>query len=260
MNLKQIRPLLVDSREMGFLNAGMIALARLLPRNYEVPLKPIGHEHSLYCRGGRSSDSTVFRQIYAFHEYAPLQLKEPKLIIDCGANVGYSSVYFLEKFPSAHVVAIEPDPSNFRLLVKNLTRFGSRAEAIQGGIWSETGKLKTVLGEFGDGREWATTVREVNPNENPDTLAFDIPAVTPVGYDRISLLKIDIEGAEIELFSNGSNRWLPLVDNLAIELHGEEANKVFFDALNEYQYDLLLSGELTICQNLRKRAQPVPLN
>jgi len=52
-------------------------------------------------------------------------LSNADLIIDAGANVGYSSVYFLSNFPNCRVIAIEPDGDNFASLQKNLAPMAS---------------------------------------------------------------------------------------------------------------------------------------
>jgi len=41
------------------------------------------------------------------------------LIIDCGANIGCASVWFATQYPKARILAVEPDPDNFRMLVRN---------------------------------------------------------------------------------------------------------------------------------------------
>ena len=66
------------------------------------------------------------------------------------------------------------------------------------------------------------------------------------GHERVSVLKIDIEGAERELFSVGVNEWLDRVDNIAIELHGEDCAKLFFDAMSRTQMMLSTCGEITV--------------
>ena len=56
---------------------------------------------------------SVFDQIFIHQEYSCLQeLKEPSLVLDLGANVGFSAAYFLSFFPRACVVAVEPDAGN----------------------------------------------------------------------------------------------------------------------------------------------------
>ena len=107
----------------------------------------------------------------------------------------------------------------------------------------------------GDGREWATQVRESNGREDDATVeGWDIPSLLELAGGReIDLLKVDIEGSELEIFDNNSSRWLPKVRNICIELHGPDCEKAFLRALGDFDYDLERAGELTICWNLRRK-------
>ncbi len=70
-------------------------------------------KHPVRCRPN-TSDVEVFKQIFAWREYRCLDdVHDASLIIDCGANVGYSAVYFLTRYPNARVIAVEPDADNF---------------------------------------------------------------------------------------------------------------------------------------------------
>ena len=61
--------------------------------------------HPLQCRS-RTTDSAVFWQVFIGLEYECLDdVADVGLVIDCGANVGYSSAYFLSRFPRCTVVA-----------------------------------------------------------------------------------------------------------------------------------------------------------
>ena len=63
---------------------------------------------------------TVFWQIFTFDEYSSLRnLENVSLVLDLGANVGYSSAYFLSCFPEARVVAVEPDEQNMAICRTN---------------------------------------------------------------------------------------------------------------------------------------------
>jgi 16S rRNA C1402 N4-methylase RsmH len=106
----------------------------------------------------------VFRQIFVELEYQPLDdVRDVQLIVDCGANVGYSSAFFLTQFPKAHVIAIEPDPDNFSLLEKNLAPYKGRFRAIQSAIWSKPTRLALSEERMIPGWEWARTVRRRRP-------------------------------------------------------------------------------------------------
>jgi hypothetical protein len=86
----------------------------------------------------KTTDRAIFWQIFGDREYRCLdELKNARLIIDCGANVGYSSAYFLTHFPSSHVIAVEPDLENFNLLRTNLAPDRGRCRLVNSAIWSK---------------------------------------------------------------------------------------------------------------------------
>jgi FkbM family methyltransferase len=203
-----------------------------------------------------TSDREVLGQIFIEEEYQPIALSRPQAIIDLGANVGYSSAYFLSKYPNATVLAIEPDPGNYAICVRNLAPFGDRGRAVLGAAWPESAKLALNRGTWRDGREWSTQVKPENGEDATSYVeGYDIPTLIRLsGFAEIDLLKIDIEKSEIELFSRNTDHWLPFIRNLCIELHGPDCEEVFFRALSDYSYELSRSSELTICSNLRLRA------
>jgi FkbM family methyltransferase len=173
-------------------------------------------------------------------------------VIDCGANVGYSSAFFLSQFPSCHVVAVEPDPDNFAMLQRNLIAYGDRVTLVSAGIWPHSAPLALSKGGYRDGREWSIQVRPCEPNEEADLQGVSIESLlVSSGFDRISLLKIDIEGAEAVLFRDNVD-WLDRVDAMAIELHDDsqfgKATDVFYSAMRGRGFEFSSSGELTICR------------
>src|SRR5687767_4838627 len=116
--------------------------------------------YPLWCRFS-STDVHVFCQIFIQREYSPFDdLKDVSLIIDCGANVGYSTAYFLSRFPEAMSIAVEPDPGNFEILRRNLAPYGARAMPIQAGIWSHVCYLGIDETTAGAGQEWGRRVGE----------------------------------------------------------------------------------------------------
>lgn len=203
---------------------------------------------ALHFRPG-TSDLDVFRQIFIDREYRCLDhVRAPRLIIDCGANVGYSSAYFLSRFLEAQLIAVEPDPDNFALLETNLQPFRARYRALQSGVWSHATRLSLADAEWGDGRAWARTVREAAPDE-PALLAVDLGSLLAAsGFERISVLKIDIEGAEEVVFSSNYDAWLDKVDNLVIELHGPRCERTFAQAVQGRGFAISRCDELTVCR------------
>lgn len=216
-----------------------------------------GVRHPLLVRLGESSDIQCLEQIFLQQELAfarVLGSPSPLLIMDLGANVGYSSIYLMTLFPGATVVAIEPDRANFEICELNLAPYRNRAKAICGGIWHSCVPLVVTRGA-GDGLDWAVQVREAKTEERPDVEGWDIPSLLrQYAGERIGLLKIDIEGSEYQLFSRGADTWLPLVDNIAIEVHGEECREAVLSALSKYTFESGRSGEYDLFLKIRPKS------
>lgn len=218
-----------------------------LPRTGEFVLHSKFCDSPLCCRAG-TSDIDVFKHMFVVREYECLEfLESPGLIIDCGANAGFSSACLLSLFPQTRVVSVEPDPGNFAMLRKNTAAFGDRCQPVHAGIWSKSCGLKFSEEVFGDGREWAVSVREAKEGETADVEAVDIPALLQLSKgERIALLKVDIEGSEAELFGPSSSDWLPLVDNIIIELHGSECSQLYLKAVEQAGFQSKVVGGLTL--------------
>ena len=213
-----------------------------------------GVNSAIYYRP-RSSDIGAICQVFGLQEYRPsANEQDVRLILDCGANIGCTSLYFLHRYPRAHIIAVEPDPGNFQVCQRNLAPFAERTTLIQAGVWSSEGPLRVVHGAFRDLREWLTQVRPALPGEQVDCPAITIDALLArSGRLSIDLLKIDVEGAEEELFANGADRWLPQTRHLVIELHGLACEQAFWRALSKYNFHTEQSGELLICRGLQPK-------
>jgi len=211
--------------------------------------------HPLEARAG-STDLRVFKQIFVEREYACLDdLEKVDLVIDCGANVGYSSAWFLSRWPASRVLALEPDAENFAALAANLAPYGPRATLLRGGLWSHPCTLAMDDTGYRGGGAWARQVREARQGED-GIPAYDVPALlAAAGAERASVLKIDVEGAEAVVFSADCG-WLDRIDRLVIELHDDsrfgDATGAFHRALAGRGFVLRASGELTVA----RRAAP----
>jgi FkbM family methyltransferase len=168
----------------------------------------------LTLRAG-TTDFSVLEQVFTTDELS-FQLPSPvRSIVDAGANIGLVSVVLAERYPEATVVALEVDDGNFRLLEEN-TKPHKNVICVKKGLWSHETFL--VI-DNPDAEAWAFTVHEEpeNPNGIP---AIGVPDVLKfLNTDRIDLLKVDIEGSEVEVFSGDAQRWIDKVNVIAVELH-----------------------------------------
>jgi FkbM family methyltransferase len=144
-------------------------------------------------RAGRSTDWRTFDQIFIQDQYGPLaDLDSPELVVDCGANAGYTSVLLLNWFPGARVIAVEPDPANVEICRKNLAPYGDRAMLLAAAVWSRNARVMLSPGTLGCGKEWAREVRRPGPSEKGNIRAINVPTL-----GRVFLKSLDEYDCEL---------------------------------------------------------------
>lgn len=204
---------------------------------------PPGYAHSVAVRCG-TPDPTVFERVFVTDEYgAARSLGACRAILDCGAYVGYSTLYFAMHFPEATIVAVEPDAANIALLRAN-TEHCTNVIAVRAALWS---RCCSVRIKNAGAMPWSFTVEEVEAAENEALPATTIARVVAEhGLGTVDFLKIDIEGAEHEVFKAGYESWLPQARMLIIELHDylyPGSSKTFFEAVGSLPFAAVASGE-----------------
>lgn len=155
-------------------------------------------------------DEIFLDEVYKFDA----DTSEP-YIIDCGANVGVSILYFIRRFPQAKILGFEPDENVFNLLQKNVDVFDyeKRIEVRKEAVWIED----TELSFYSEGGVAGSSVVDYSKENN----ILKVKAIDLKKYldKQIDFLKIDIEGAENELIFNIAPL-LKNVKNLFLEYHG----------------------------------------
>jgi len=141
-------------------------------------------------------------------------------IIDAGGYIGTAAITFAQAFPKATIVTLEPSQENFRLLVKN-TRLYKNIVPINCAL-AATART-TLIFDRGNGK-WGFTLMDA-PRENftPNPVhAVQTCTVSELlsrfNVSGIDLLKLDIEGAERELFAHCPN-WVACTHVLFAEIH-----------------------------------------
>lgn len=182
-------------------------------------LSVVGWGQPFYFRLG-SSDGAVIEEIFIKNIYGLVcdNVGEANLIIDAGANVGYSVALWRKYFPAARIIAVEPDSNNCKILRLNL---GDKSENKNVTI-AETCLAATsgqvYLDRSGDECAYRMT-RTPSRNGEPVAAQTFLEIVASSGDGSvIDLFKCDIEGAESEIFADCS-AWINLIHYIAIELH-----------------------------------------
>lgn len=216
---------------------------------------PIDNEQYTFLINESSSDSDVFKQIILKEEYKTIVKLISKnniiinTIIDAGANVGYTSIYLSHFFPTAQIIAIEPNSDTFIRLKQNIEINNIRKIVLlQKGLWNKNTFLKADT-KFRDAQAWSFRLEETTVKEEMLFETISIPSILKANcWNTIDFLKIGIEGGEKNLFQNKEElRWLKKVKVIAIEIHDEfKCREDIEMILKEYDFQLSYSGELTI--------------
>lgn len=188
-----------------------------------------------------SSDVRVFHQVVLRRSYQlPIVLPAVRFIVDAGANAGYAALYFAQANPDARILAIEPDRSNFEMLCTNSENV-ARIECFLGALWPVETRLSI---QNPSAPKTAIMVGEAENCEG-DVPTITIPRIVAT-HGFIDILKLDIEGAEIELFSHCDLSWLDEVGCLIIELHDfmrPGCSMAFYRAIARRSFQQHISGE-----------------
>lgn len=170
-----------------------------------------------------TSDAKVVLQVYRDHEIRPPVRVKAATILDAGANIGITAGYFLDRFPGARLVAVEPDPENLRALRANLANDAGRVTIVEGGLWDEPGPLRIANPES---ESWARQVESAGTEDRPgsgDTIdAFTLDGLLDrSGADRFDIIKIDIEGAESRILVDRFRTHFERAKMVFVEAHGD---------------------------------------
>ena len=188
-----------------------IARHRITGRHERIQVRVPGIEHPITLRLG-TSDHRVFRDIFQRHEYLFNPPAPPETIVDAGANIGLASIYFANRWPDAKIIAVEPDPENFEILRKNIKPY-QNITAVFAAIWNKAEWLNLV--DPGEG-SWAM---QTKTGSDGRVFGLTIPGIMRTRLlPRIDLLKMDIEGAEKEVFEH-HEEWIDRIGSIAIETH-----------------------------------------
>jgi FkbM family methyltransferase len=151
-------------------------------------------------------DQTLCRRLNDF-----LPDTDAPVILDCGANIGYTSLHYKRLYPRARITAFEPDPAFVPLLRRNLSRNGAEDVAVvAAAAWTRDGVGHWVM----EGKDGSRLV------EQPTATSIQVPTVDLARYldGDIDLLKIDIEGAEFQVVPHLAPL-LHRVKNILVECH-----------------------------------------
>ena len=209
----------------------------------QTKFKILKDEYNLIMREG-TSDISVFYQVFVDENYNYKYKKEPKIILDIGANVGYTSIYYTKRFPNAKIYCLESDLDNYNILLKNVEKYKNIIPC-NGALYSHDTILNIYDPNLG---AWGLQVSETTNNTNKTVQAYSFKSLLKIWNlenKKIDILKIDIEGSEKELFENDTE-FLDNVDLMIIETHDrykQGTSQALFNVMKDKNFILNVKGE-----------------
>ena len=259
-----------DAKHLGMLVPLRHLAGALGWKTFSTTIKGVG---KVTLRPG-STDIYVLRQVFHKQEYNFSWQKQyarlPKaiaravangqtpVIVDCGANIGASSLYFARRYPQATVLAVEPDPGNAALCRINTLGL-SNIVTHEAAIGSSPGCVELVS-DTPFGAEWAFQTRRAAEGSVAVVTINDLLASIPNAVPGLG--KIDIEGFEEDLFS-ANTEWLDRTTVVIVEPHDwlfddRATSRTLQSAMGKRNFDLLISAENLVYVNRDEPAIGAP--
>jgi len=180
---------------------------------------PIG-SFELSVRNNGGADAFIFSEIFDHQAYGMQLPFQPQTILDIGAYTGMATLFFSRKYPGVPLAAVEPIPDQVTLLEKNLKWNGIKAQIIPKAIAIQDGHLSMSLAS----KDYGHRVVGIDSDVPLTNRQITVPSISMtsllrlLSWERIGLLKLDIEGYESVLLTQ-NNDWLSQVDAICMEHH-----------------------------------------
>ena len=140
------------------------------------------------------------------------------LILDCGANMGLSLLFFSKRYPKSRIIAFEPDETVLPCLRANITaQLMDNVELVEKAVWTEETSLNFFTDSGMGGR-----IGEMYSGQSP--MSVRTVRLRDYLHDKIDFLKLDIEGAEYQVIKDCEDL-LPNISFMFIEYHSRYDEK-----------------------------------
>ncbi len=186
-----------------------------------------------------------------------MNLSRGDIVVDIGANVGVFSWYALTIFPGIIVHALEPHPDNYEFLKKNIKPWNYRATTWNCAISYKEGYVQILEPQWLDGVRVVTEGNAMHktPRNFKQHQGAKIPCsrldvfFERAGIDKIALLKIDIEGAEICILEEFKSGLLSKIERVSMECHEHEYKGLAEEFIYIFQRSGFSVKKVVLCED-----------
>jgi len=220
----------------------LFELLRLSSPNKLSVIKPVSFRKLLvpfYLRAG-TKDVSVAINNFVREEYAAIKLvQNPKIMVDAGAYVGDTAAYFLSEYPNLTCFAYEPMTESYDVAAINLSPYGHRAHLFRKAVAGTDGIVKvagTQTGAF------------ISDSDGEEIEAISIESIIKsLPEPQIDILKLDVEGSEVDIFRTNAEFWLPRTKGIIVETHSEEGTRIVLEILRQHAWTAERVRNLYFC-------------
>lgn len=209
------------------------------------------------------SDINTFEEVVRSQVYRCVlpHLETCNFLIDLGANIGLATLYFAGRFPTCRFLSVEPNSSSYEVLNRNLAPLtaADRCVTVRAAVWGSETLLSADTQDDAEHFSKFALKESLEPAA-PETMpGMRISKLLQMsGFERVDCLKVDIEGAEVELFK-GDVGWLTRIACIAIEFHDDSRVRSHFDQImREYGFQIFDTGSHTVVAVNTRLPAPTP--
>ena len=175
---------------------------------------------------GRTADMATSRSIFVDHSYLPPPLAIPAdaTVVDIGGHIGLFTMFAALRAPRGRLLVYEPEPENFALLGENLRRNGlegDRVRAFPLAVAAEPGERDL---HYADARGTVAHSLHGTSSRTFRVQCTTLPRILREhGLERVDFLKLDCEGAEVEILQSLADDELLRIRQVVMEVHDDAA-------------------------------------
>lgn len=207
----------------------------------------------------------IYEDVFRRNEYPFKTSKESPFILDCGSHIGITILYFKKLYPTARIIAFDPNPRTLELLKLNIRQNRlDNVEIMNVAISNNDGQEDFYL-ENKDEKEptWGDSLAQ-NKWYNPEKgVVVKVRTVKLSDFikEGVDLIKLDVEGTEEKIIREIEPK-MNLVQKIFMEYHGSSSNPDndelrIIDILRKNEFDIKVNqGWKFIAESEIERPDP----